>query len=47
MTPLLILLAGMALTSLTGVGLLAALCLTAPEGWQDEAGFHFGRRDSE
>lgn len=24
--------------------LLTYLCLTAPEGWQDEQGFHFGRR---
>lgn len=29
------------------LGALVALCLTAPEGYEDKRGFHYGRRPTE
>lgn len=40
---MLILIIGLFLANAAMAAVLAILCLTAPEGWQDESGFHFGR----
>ena len=36
-----------AVVALAALGIITFLALTAPDGWEDEDGFHYGRENGE